>query len=416
MKKIKRLTALILTVIMVFSMFTILPITVNAADKVYSLSILDDGTAEITGYTGNIANLVIQSKIYGYKITGIGAYAFRDCSFLKTVTIPNSVTIISNNAFYYCDNLTTVTVPNSVKSIGKCAFAGCDKLKAMIIPNSVTSIGDSAFKYCYSLTAITIPDSVTSIGNSAFEYCNSLATLKISASVKNIGEDVFKYCNRLSTITVDEKNQKYDSRNNCNAIIETKTNTLLYGSLNTVIPDSVTRIGNNAFYSFKDLETITIPDSVKSIGNSAFFSCENLTTLTIPNSVKSIGDYAFQYCQGLKTITIPESVTSIGDSVFWGCNVITAYVYKDSYAHKYVVDNNVRYKIIEPQPEVVLGDVNFDGKINVLDATAIQKYSVGQSDFDDNALASADANKDGTVNIMDSTLIQKYAVGLVSEF
>ncbi len=393
MRKIKKLTALILTVIMAFSVFTLLPVKVSAATGDYSLSILDDGTAEISDYLGSATNLSIPSKIYGYKVTGIGAHSFKNCSSLKTVTIPNSVTNINNDAFYGCDSLTTITIPSSVKSIGK-----------------------NAFRFCYSLKTLTIPNSVTSIGAYAFEDCLALTTVKISASVTSIGEGAFNFCNNVTTIIVDDKNPKYDSRNNCNAIIETKTNTLIYGSLNTVIPDSVTYVGNNAFYSYKNLETITIPNSVKSIGDYAFFSCENITTLTIPDSVRSIGDAAFQYCSALKTITIPESVTSIGDSAFFGCNSLTAYVYENSYAHKYMIDNNIKYKIIEPQPEIVLGDVDFDGRTNVKDATAIQKYSVGLSDFNDNALASADVNKDGVVNVMDSTLIQKYAVGLVSGF
>ena len=392
MKKVKKMTALVLTVIMLFTVFAIMPITVNAASD-YSLSVLDDGTAEISDYYGSAKNLTVPSKISGYKITGIGAYAFKDCSSLVTVTIPNTVTSIGRSAFDNCDSLVSITIPNSVKGIG-----------------------ENAFRFCYELKEITIPNSVTSIGKRAFEYCNALSKVKISASVTSIGEAAFMFCSNITTIIVDANNNKYDSRNNCNAIIETKTNTLLYGSLNTVIPDSVTHIGNNAFYSYRDLKTITIPDSVTSIGDGAFFSCDNIVDLTIPDSVKSIGDMAFQYCQGLKTITIPESVTSIGDAVFWGCDNMTAYVYENSYAHKYVVNNNIKYELIKSQPDIIIGDVNFDGNVNIIDATDIQKYSVGLLTFDDKALASADVNKDGIVNVSDSTLIQKYCAGLVSEF
>lgn len=393
MKEIKKIAVILLTVIILFNVFTVMPIAVSAETNEYSISVLDDGTAEISDYFGSEKNLTIPSKIFGYKITGIGSYAFKDCS-----------------------SLVTVTIPNTVKNIERFAFSNCDSLVSTTIPNSVKGIGEGAFRFCYELKEITIPNSVTSIGERAFEYCQALTTVKISASVTSIGEAAFMFCNDLITIIVDDNNPKYDSRNNCNAIIETKTNTLIYGCLNTVIPDSVTQIGNNAFYSYNDLKTITIPNSVTSIGDGAFFSCENIEDLTIPNSVKSIGDMAFQYCQSLKTITIPESVTNIGDSAFFGCYNMTTYVYKNSYAHKYVSDNNIRYKFIEHQLDIIIGDVNFDGKINILDATDIQKYSAGLLIFDDNALTSADVNKDGIVNISDSTLIQKYCAGLVSKF
>ncbi|MBR4553464.1 MAG: leucine-rich repeat domain-containing protein, partial [Bacteroidaceae bacterium] len=163
------------------------------------------------------------------------------------------------------------------------------------------TIGDCAFEYCSGLTSITIPNSVTSIGSGAFAYCSGLTSIKVDAG-----------------------NTKYDSRNDCNAIIETATNTLVAGCKNTTIPNSVTSIGDVAFSGCTGLTSITIPNSVNTIGDSAFWECSGLTSITIPNSVTSIGNSAFYDCSGLTSITIPNSVTSIGNYVFLGCTGLTS--------------------------------------------------------------------------------------------
>jgi len=186
-----------------------------------------------------------------------------------------------------------------VASIGSLAFGGCTGLKSVTIPNSVTSIGSSAFGGCTGLTSVTIPNSVTSIGEGVFSGCS------------------------LRSISVNQDNTKYDSRDNCNAIIETESNTLIAGNKNTVIPNSVTSIGSYAFEGCTVLTSVTIPNSVTSIGSSAFRRCTGLTSVTIPNSVTSIGGYAFGDCTGLKSVTIPNSVTSIGEYAFKGCTGLT---------------------------------------------------------------------------------------------
>ena len=257
-------------------------------------------------------------------VTSIGTFAFGDCSGLTSVTIPNSVTSIGSGVFYGCSGLTSVTIPNSVTSIGYGFFRDCTGLTSVTIPNSVTSIGDYVFCDCSGLTSVTIPNSVTSIGEFAFYGCSGLTSVTIPSSVTIIGNYAFNSCSGLTSIVVDKGNVTYDSRNNCNAIIETATNTLITGCKNTIIPNSVTSIGEYAFRGCDGLTSVTIGNSVTSIGRSAFYGCSNLTSVTIPNSVTSIGHSAFCDCSGLTSVTIPNSVTSIGEYAFLGCDGLTS--------------------------------------------------------------------------------------------
>ena len=184
----------------------------------------------------------------------------------------------------------------------------------------LTSINSEAFYYCTKLSSFIIPANVKSIGNNAFFDCESLTSLIIPRSVTSIGTGAFLDCGYgLSSIVVESGNTKFDSRENCNAIIETATNTLLWGCNNTTIPNSVTAIGNSAFSHCLNMNSIVIPDGVTSIGNWAFYNCRKLTTVVIPENVKSIGEEAFWHCDALNSITIGKNVSSIGNCAFQQC-------------------------------------------------------------------------------------------------
>ena len=338
---------------------------------------------------------------------------------IKKVVIKNGVTSIGYWAFEDCTGLTSITIPNSVKSIGGSAFYNCTGLTSVTIGNSIESIDGYAFSGCTGLRSVTIPDSVRSIGNYAFCYCSGLTSISVSLG-----------------------NTVYDSRNNCNAIIKTKTNELIVGCKSTVIPDSVTRIGKGAFEGCTGLTSVTIPDSVTSIGEDAFRDCTGLTSVTIPDSVESIGNYAFSGCTGLTSVTIPDSVTSIGkyafgyyyDSnkgVYVKVNDFTIYGNKGTAAEQYADKNGFTFVPLGETPTeeptgfpvvIILGDADADGDLTILDATRIQRWLAELCDMNgkartgapltDSEIKSADADEDGDVTILDATSIQRHIADL----
>ena len=271
-----------------------------------------------------------------------------------------TVNAIGQNAFGYTPNLTSVTIPESVTSIGQGAFSGCTVLTSITIPNNVTTIGYHAFEKCSGLTSITLPNSVTTIGSEAFYGCTGLTSITIPNSVTSIGSAAFRECTGLTSITVGAGNTIYDSRDNCNAIIEKSTKKLIAGCKTTIIPNTVEMIDAGAFSGQTGLTSITIPESVTSITNNPFTECSGLSTITvasgnpnyyscegsnnynaiihkssktlitgckntvIPNEVTSIGYQAFYGCTGLTSITIPDNVTNIGTGAFLDCSSLTS--------------------------------------------------------------------------------------------
>lgn len=221
--------------------------------------------------------------------------------------IPEGTTKIKNDAFKDRTDLKSIIIPDSVKEIGGCAFEGCTCLTDIFIPDSVTKIEVAAFEGCTSLQSVTIPDSVTEISSS-----------------------VFKGCSSLTSIVISEGNEVYDSRNNCNAVIETETNTLVAGCAGTTIPKSVTKIGRIAFWERVGMTSIIIPKSVTEIGYSAFEGCKDLSEIVIPPSVTVIDHSLFRDCTNLTRVVLPKTVTKIKKMAFYGCTNLTEIVIPNS--------------------------------------------------------------------------------------
>lgn len=299
----------------------------------------------------NVQNHKYENGVGSFETYSKNCLSFEYLDTLESVIIPKGIVDIRSSIFYNCTNLTSIEIPNSVISIEDEAFKGCGAITSIvvdvdnsvydsreccnaiietatntliqgsgntIIPNSVTTIRNYAFEGCTGLTDIAIPNSVTSIGDYAFGYCTGLTSVTIGNSVTSIGSCAFQYCTGLTNISVDSNNAKYDSRESCNAIIETKTNTLVVGCKNTTIPNSVVNIKTGAFYGCSSLTSIEIPNSVTTIEGAAFQSCTGLTNVVIGNGVTRIGTYAFLGCYELKTVFNLSNLVFIKNSPSYG--------------------------------------------------------------------------------------------------
>ena len=369
----------------------------------------------------------------------IGAWAFENCTSLTDVTISDGVEYIYNGAFHNCKSLKNITIPNSIIEIGAQSFMGCsglsdislpkgitsiengtfdscESLTDIIIPDNVTIIGEYAFNSCTKLKMIQLPDSITEINEGAFYFCTDLGEITIPKSVKKVGKSVFAYNESLLRINVDADNLWYCS---FDGVLYNKDMTeLIYcpikkSSINIPygvkrianeafannnlteisLPDSLTDIGEGAFYNCASLEKIIIPDSVisiepwafmqckklksiklpnglKYISHSLFMECTDLQSIVIPDTVKSIDELAFEECTALSSINIPESVTSIGWCAFWlcselksivipksvktigegafsDCDNITIKCYSGSTAEKHAKENKIKYQLLD---------------------------------------------------------------------
>ena len=356
--------------------FDFVEINNNPSDFTYTL--LDNKTAQITGYTGNNTQITIPTSIDGHIVTSIGYQSFYNNTNIESVIIPNTITEIRMMAFANNTNLSSVKFGKNVKAIDKSVFKGCTKLSQISIPNdridiatgsfsdtayykdsnnwsdggfyvgrhlveikdksvktfkiksSTISISSDVFRNSSYLTEIEIPNRVQKIKSNTFSDCVNLSKVKINNGVKVIGDEAFKNCKSLNEIIIPDSVYKIgDSAfEGCENLAKaTLSNNLSViskylfkncSSLNDIfIPNGVKAINKLAFENCTGLTQVTIP--VTEIGNYAFMNCSNLTQITIPDSVTEIGSYAFTNCTSLAQIIIPNSVTEIGTSAFANC-------------------------------------------------------------------------------------------------
>lgn len=373
-------------------------------------------------------DLMIPSSLGGCSVVTIGNYAFRECSKITSVIIPDSVTAIMSAAFFGCSGLTRVTIPDSVTSFGFNAFACCDALEAFVvgknnpaycsvnglmlskdckslvevpeglasvtIPDSVTCIGVKAFGFGEKITSVTIPDKVTRIENGAFSGCDNLKTVTFKGDAPTeMGDGVFPsrctvYVNRsASGFTTDANGKWHDAKVEYygpELVIDKNgklTSVNLHGSTEVTLPNRVIIIGQSAFSGCSELTSVTIPSSVTKIEQSAFSGCSGLTSVTIPSNVTSIGNNAFSGCSGLHSVNISD-LCAWCEIEFVNSGSTYTYANPLTYAHNLYLNGELIRNLIIPDSVKCIKNGTFSccsGLISVSIPTCVT--NIGNSAF-----------------------------------
>ncbi|MBE6849160.1 MAG: leucine-rich repeat domain-containing protein [Ruminococcus sp.] len=356
---LKRLSAMLLAAWTLTAALPALPAA--AADEDFSMTLLEDGTAQITCINKTLQTVEIPATLNGYPVTALAEGCFAEFTDLTAVTMPDSLTTIGESAFFGCTALESVTIPESVTTIDAIAFSGCTALTEFTIPASVTQIGDYVFDNCELMTEITVaaentayasqdgvlftkdmatllkypesrpdtaytvPQECKTIANWSFIGAQYLEEIDLG-SVTSIGEDAFYYCVGLKHITV---------------------------------PEGITALADGTFCYCAGLQSVTLPSTLRSIGENCFFSCTSLTDIALPEGLEAISPYAFFHCISLESLTIPPSVVTMTSCCIGYCydeaaqgNVVqenfTALVTRASPAYRFASSNDIAWKLYYP--------------------------------------------------------------------
>ena len=378
MQKRKRrasVLAVLLALLCVISSMSVFKVDVKAEESAMKT---EDGRFEYVEDTENGGYMIydyllnedaveIPAEINGKPVTSIDQYSFYQKT-MTSVTIPDTVKKIGESAFYECKNLKNVHIPDSVTDLEPYSFGDCYALASfnipkgiteipayafewanitsLDIPDNITKIGEGAFGFCENVTSLTIPDSVTEIDAKAFQSCKGLKSFEVPKNVTKLSGNAFM-SSGITTLTVSPENPVYDSRDNCNAVIETDTDKLIIGIYGTKIPETIRTIGSHAFESSHELSTLEIPVGVTTIEDYAFDECGSLANLTIPKTVKSIGKNLC--CQTRWNSDLGHSVTSVSECLTINC-------VENSAAHKYAQENGYHFNLISDDDETIYAD------------------------------------------------------------
>ena len=378
MQKRKRrasVLAVLLALLCVISSMSVFKVDVKAEESAMKT---EDGRFEYVEDTENGGYMIydyllnedaveIPAEINGKPVTSIDQYSFYQKT-MTSVTIPDTVKKIGESAFYECKNLKNVHIPDSVTDLEPYSFGDCYALASfnipkgiteipayafewanitsLDIPDNITKIGEGAFGFCENVTSLTIPDSVTEIGEKAFQSWKGLKSFEVPKNVTKLSGNAFM-SSGITTLTVSPENPVYDSRDNCNAVIETDTDKLIIGIYGTKIPETIRTIGSHAFESSHELSTLEIPVGVTTIEDYAFDECGSLANLTIPKTVKSIGKNLC--CQTRWNSDLGHSVTSVSECLTINC-------VENSAAHKYAQENGYHFNLISDDDETIYAD------------------------------------------------------------
>ncbi len=331
------------------------------------------------------------SALTGLTLDGvkyIGTAAFKDCSGITQLTLPESVQEIGSEAFSGCTALTAITVPASVQQLGSSAFASCTGLQSAEVLASVTEIPSRVFSGCTSLKTVQLSPSLKTIGASAFDGCSKLDQLNLPASLTGIGSSAFSDCTGLKAVTLPASVASIGDQafSGCTALVS------------LVLPDSLSVIADQTFADCQALKSVVIPDKVVSIGNKAFFRCVYLTSVTLGSGLQEIGPNAFANDPRIKTITsmapVPPQMSSpdcVERSIYKNATLKVPVRYVQTYKHTGVWSWFVNVEGIVGITDV---DVNGDGEITVADVNAIIQAILSRD-------SSCDVNCDGEVTVAD---------------